>query len=728
MQCLFPYFFVFKRKVMKSFLTAAGRCCEQTKKNADIENTIDGLSLYLFYAIRGIPGQLNSKGFELIQIVMELLSDKKIMNDQHENTFQSVLSSFLQYVAKHLTVETFHTIWEEISKEIQKIVCEKPIDQNYCLVLRTLLNVSESVVSSVRKQCDDTEAMILSNMMGFVLRSECYNSLLHNEKEAVLGLLFSSWKVYGNNTAFSSRLSQYFCSMMGSKDNLAEIMLAETLLPLLPHKIAMQSLAPALLMAAGENSSLNKELALTLLHAVALSPPDNNDSDDIVFEENAKACLIEEECRQLLLDLCLSYERCHDLARLTYITDCLLFLVLNDSDDHLQKDKKALDWVLNEMVGMKDISNCEGKRVAEGVLLESFARIASKFLTSRHNVLKGEVIKLLKEVKRRAETILRENRDSVAILRGVAFLAKTLSIESILLSQDVDGIFDALLLNLRSPNHFIRLHTLVILESFPPKPFIIDHADLDLTDDLDEEPSVSSRTNTKRLGPSASLTGSCHLLKNLLNIESTDISFHNERAFISEINRVEVLARSGKIPVVYAEAAANVLFSTFNMKFSPVWNVSKKALIALADKYEDFASSSLISNIERVMKYEKPGLDTQDKHDREDGRSIMERLFYNRVQWDSSLGEKSALFESVVERSKLQGKISWFQHTDLGTNFKLVFEVAEAVPQLTVKKSRKIVGLFLSFLNEQYFFSAFEGDPDKLELSLNEFTSEVGNR
>jgi hypothetical protein len=77
---------------------------------------------------------------------------------------------------------------------------------------------------------------------------------------------------------------------------------------------------------------------------------------------------------------------------------------------------------------------------------------------------------------------------------------------------------------------------------------VVNHADIDFT----EEPSSS----LSKPG-SFVFSGSCDIISTLLKIESLPIHMENERQLTSYMNRVEVLGRSGSLPVAYAEAAAN---------------------------------------------------------------------------------------------------------------------------------------------------------------------------
>lgn len=62
------------------------------------------------------------------------------------------------------------------------------------------------------------------------------------------------------------------------------------------------------------------------------------------------------------------------------------------------------------------------------------------------------------------------------------------------LSDDPDAEFESLIPNLRDQNHFRRLRALQILASFPKRPYVVDHADLDLTGDLEGCAAIGRRS------------------------------------------------------------------------------------------------------------------------------------------------------------------------------------------------------------------------------------------
>jgi len=210
------------------------------------------------------------------------------------------------------------------------------------------------------------------------------------------------------------------------------------------------------------------------------------------------------------------------------------------------------------------------------------------------------IISILEEMYLSAQKFLRDFATSVWTMRGVSYFHHNNNN-----MVHVDEIFDLLVPNLRQTNHYLRLYTLSILSSSPTKSYVVDHADIDFTQDLDEEPSNVNQSNASMQSNSV-FYGTCDLTSILYRIEKLPLHIDQERKLTSYISRVEVLGRSGKLPVVYAEAAANHMLGILSLKFSPVWPAATKAFAgvvlssssstALAEQLLD----SLISKIESI--------------------------------------------------------------------------------------------------------------------------------
>jgi hypothetical protein len=261
------------------------------------------------------------------------------------------------------------------------------------------------------------------------------------------------------------------------------------------------------------------------------------------------------------------------------------------------------------------------------------------------------------------------------------------------------------------------LHTLEILASFPKRPFVTDHAEIDWTDDLDEEPSVSSEVNARGPGGNNVPTGLCGIIENLLKLETTPINFRNERLVLSCITQVEVLGRTGRLPVVYGEAASNHMLGILYAKFSPIWSAATRALISLASGHEACVWQPLAERIKEITtEGDVREITTELKSD-----PIVTPIDHHRMclAWETSNGSDPGLFRDEVIAAQADGRVSRHLTTDEPTFFGLVWSVLEGAPELTAKKSRVIVPIFLEFLYSQYFVY-HDNDPDARELRLED--------
>ena len=136
-------------------------------------------------------------------------------------------------------------------------------------------------------------------------------------------------------------------------------------------------------------------------------------------------------------------------------------------------------------------------------------------------------------------------------------------------------------------------------------PFVTDYADLDLSGDLDEEPDGMNAEGSTSNGGGGRGTmpysGMCDLIETLLRIEETPVNIDTERNLTSSITRVEIMARTGRLPVMYVEAAVHHMFGILHTKFQPLWQSSIKAIVALASSHRNLAWPCIESQLERVM-------------------------------------------------------------------------------------------------------------------------------
>lgn len=656
-----------------------------------------------------------------------------------------MVSAVLEYTCIHSDMESFSPIWDDLLKNLQMLRknlisnIQQATPERNMMTFENFNAIIRVLIGCIHKRNDENmlqnsshqETAKLTESLCALLEDTFYVCIPYDCQATILDLLSAAWKYYGNENIFSSQLSPLISSTVVNSDSLLAVSkLSNVFLPLVSRPIATQTLAPALLRAAVKQSSDNFEVALILVHAVASLHDEDNDSDDFIFVDNAKQCVSADDDLSPLINMCVAQKNI-DNSLTSFIARCLPFLVISSRSSHRDcYEELSLNWLLfhleqSEQVLNKSFSN--DSCVAYGIYLEAFSVICHDGLTARPSSKHSKVKKMVKKIRHLVESVALIGHHSVFVMKGTASYVKVSRVASLHFTENADNLFEVLVTNLRSPNHYLRMHTLNILDSFPTKPYVVDHGDVDFYDDLDEE-----STNPRSLGSKATqmhiLSGPCPMIKHLLGLECIPISFQNERQFLSELNRVEVLGRSGKIPIEYAEAAANLMFGTFHIKFSSIWSAAKKVLIAIAEKYEEAVWVPLQFYLKEAMKVEDNstnGSTFETETNCISTPEIIRECFTTCTIWESSCGKNAVAFQSRLNYAKCHGQVSYHQRTDSSAVFRLVWEVMASIPQVTSKKSRVVVPLFFAFLNEQYY-TAYSEDSDARELRLNEFTSELG--
>ena len=626
----------------------------------------------------------------------------------------------------------------------------------------------------------------LSDVLEKVLYETVYSQLNRKVQSSALRLLCSLWKAKPDYSSFATRFGQFFPSIVNLRaateqgDSLdPALVFAKDLLPYLPWTVAKRSLIPTILNAAAQRSPTDS--SLVLLHAVATammptvtedegySVDAEADEDALFWSHHAKDCHISAADLEALMKVCLKepvelLKTKEDIARITVVTRCLPFLsslasaVVDDDDErpNAGKDdsvgKRILSWSLSVLTSLG--GNAEGHSrsnainarsttarsetefapsqsfdilVAKALVLESIATICSSCFGDETE--ESATLGALLKAKGHANDLLFSHPGSIWSVKAVAAIVTCLKKTNEQLNDKPDEVFDLLSPNLKGRSHFLRLHSLVILNSFPRLPFVVDHDGLDHTDDLDED--VHSfhleDINGDEAGGSvkSSVSGPCDIMETLLKIEAMPVTLTNERRLTGEIGRVEVLCRTGRIPVAYAEAVSNHMLGLFHVKFAPVWPAAVRAIASVAIAQEICAWPALSQTLQQTMLQETSQTDDKEENSRhtvEEGNAtpllhIMRHLELCTA-WDQSNGTDISLFGKGFD-SEGGGKVPRHKVTDKSILFENAWKVMESVPQLTTRKSKVVVPIFLEFLHHQYYL--FHNDePDARELALQD--------
>jgi hypothetical protein len=418
------------------------------------------------------------------------------------------------------------------------------------------------------------------------------------------------------------------------------------------------------------------------------------------------------------------------VSRLGVAAKCASFLALIPGDRADGKSftplfKKVSKWLLQllELMGktnssVSDTLQSTNFSVVFSLVLESFSRlsIASFDKLEDSSIVKSALVK----ARPAAERHLLSGANSLWAVKSVASFVDALQKMDLLLNENADVIFEALIVNLRSSYHFRRLHTLRILAHYPQRPYVTDHADLDLAGDLDEEPTGSAEQGRGPTADARGPSGTCDIIKTLLAIESSPVRMSKERYLLSLVSRVEVMGRTGKLPVIYAEVAASHMIGLFHVKFGPMWPVAVRSLIALAKGHEDSVWPAVQEKVAELMQSTNDESESELAADSGSGIAFDPQGYLRLcVAWETSSGKDTSLFHGAVTAAKEQGRISRHQSTDDATVLQSVWSVIEGAPDLLMRHSKVMVPIFLRFMISQYYV-AHPNDPDARELRLHE--------
>jgi len=619
------------------------------------------------------------------------------------------------------------------------------------------------------------------NSLQTLLNNDNYSNVGHKLQHQILNYLCSAWRHNPSHPSFALRLGKFFPSIV-SAVNISNddddtsldpaLFLGRHLLPYLPKRVAATYLIPALLGAAATSSSADS--SLVLLQTIATTVwPNNNDANEVDIDDTAVDAMFTLEAaeycpalpakvRSSLFDICVSSSDVEDLARLGYISRCIPFLVClecsgsgegsdEEEEDDCAVDNSHLEEVLNRVFkwyamvlkkldarkskkGKKDHDE-QGSFIVQAFILESFSKSAiecHKRISS--SIVASQMEKTLTKVKTFANTLLYQHPTSLWVVKGVAAVTKALStIEpGSRLNDKSNDTFELLVTNLAQPNHYLRMYTLQILDSYPSRPFITDHAELDLTDDLDEDPSYKPQPtavdeeegglNPVDNSSVSLLSGPCDVISLMKALESIPIALPNERKFTSQLNRIEVYARTGKLPIIYAEAVVCHMLGLLHVKFSPIWPFAVKVIVSLSQAQEGPAWPYIETALKKSMKKsavhdntDSNALDLDDEETSSDHTKAITNHHKLCIAWDASKGKIVDIFQPQDKDRNAQ--VSRHVVSDELTLFENIWLIMQDGPHLTSTKSKIVVPIFFEFLVAQYYVF-HQDEPDSRETDL----------
>ena len=698
---------------------------------------------------------------------------------QNEGGVDTAAKAFVDILDElHRALDTITSVMKEITEEasVGRSVLDCVSGHVIDLMTETI-NFQEGRLFDIQHGATDR----VVNSLQTLLNHEIYSNAGRKLQDQILNYLCSAWRTNPSHSLFALRLGKFFPSIVTlSGDATTEtglnpaLFLGQHLLPYLPKKVAATHLIPALLRAAATPSSQNgagiNDSSLVLLQTISTTVWPNKsidhnanevDIDDAVVDglfafEAAEHCpTLPAKVRSSLFDICMSTDP-KQLARVGYSSKCIPFLVClecsrNDDDGSEGGDEDSIDnsqlellnrlfkWYSSvlksldaRMKGGKEDE--QGLYIAQSLVLESF----SKSVIECHKRLSSSNItslvkNTLTKAKAFANTLLSHHPSSVWVVKGVAAVTKALSTidPDSRLNDQSNETFELLVPNLAQANHFLRLYTLQILDGYPSRPFVTDHADLDLRDDLEEEPSYKDKSTDDDNGGnlnadgSHGLSGSCNIISLMNKLESIPVSLPNERKLTSQLNRIEVYARTGKLPIAYAEAVTCHMLGLLHVKFSPIWPAAVKVIVSLSQVQEGPAwphiekalKQSMMKLLSKAGNMEDIVLAQNDEDNSCDVTKAILQHFEQCIAWETSKGKNIEVFGAQTHERDAQ--VSRHAVTDSLTLFENIWSIMENASHLTSTKSKVVVPIFFEFLSSQ-FYVFHQDEPDSREIDLSD--------
>lgn len=448
--------------------------------------------------------------------------------------------------------------------------------------------------------------------------------------------------------------------------------------------------------------------AVAVVHALSctsLSEPEEIESDQVVFLDQSTECRLPRDAFKTLLsklrdsaDSFCKTDNVTKQSKILLVLQATSFVAALSGDSTLISE--TAQWDVSMLAGLDGL--------AKSRALETCALLCQRC---------DECKKTLNEMESTVADHLQNYPASLWALKAAACFCEARN-GSLLASARqnpllVDEFFEALVPNLSDRSHFRRLYTLQILSRFPKKQYVLDHSDLDLSEDLDEEPMEGVVSQSQPSSKTSCLSGASSLLDSLLALESTPVSVSTERTLSSLISRVAVECRSGRLPIIYADAASHHLVGFMHVPFSPLWKILPKTMAEICGRNKDNVFGAvwrpLINLMTKVPCARKE--ETQ-----EFGVSLYHPLSFSAscAQWED--GASSRLFQNNSATSTHGGRVSRHRCTDDETVLEQLWKVLEERPQLVMDNSKLVVGCMVNFFYYQHFVSS--SDPDAQELKL----------
>lgn len=290
--------------------------------------------------------------------------------------------------------------------------------------------------------------------------------------------------------------------------------------------------------------------------------------------------------------------------------------------------------------------------------------------------------------------------------------ASTFEWNSILSESESNQLLSAIGGAFSTPSQWLRRNLLNIFRHFPVP--VIDPID----SDIKSQPGDTNKDKKPYLVDVASLC---------IEAMSLDISLNNERDFSRIFGSIEVIVRNGRLPILYTRAICGICLGIFHIKFKPFWDAASSVLVAALNAYEkndDDLWSILVDNITTVgsIPIEASGnshhvvspIKNQDPDSSLSQLSEILSLDYGSNPLSISTASSCLFYYNITSLGPSSSKLSLVQpdsRTDTQTVYSSLWNILKRCPNITLKRSKVIIPIFLQFLS-QHYYKYFKDDID----------------
>jgi U3 small nucleolar RNA-associated protein 20 len=726
------------RRVFRALAVAVSREGSSERLQTDVA---DGIARLCLEIVKGVSGRLHSKADAMLKTVLECSCARHGDGSVEEKVLQSVGHQFLYGLCGSLKTPAACTLYQHVVQLLDQHVSDRKDTVSTVSLLRLSIQIA-SYSDGVLVRESESLFEVLATLAG-LFEPTFFETLPSEARAASFDFLCLVWRANPSEKKVTLAVTEILKNAIpvllkdkgGDKFFLG--LLTDKLLPVLSLELSMRRLGSILLHIAAQEA--NRDFTLSLVLALASAREELTETDTAIFLENAVRCDVSAEDVASLLEQCLL-----DLGKVTSdgsqvllstAVQCSVFVGMLACQKSAPKKgllktyKRISSWlqsILEKLSKSPEFAAASDTGVAVSVCfslaLESLARFATvvKGLVGETNAVKDSLVR----VRDKAARHLEANGSSLWAIKSCALYAQQLhEMTGKMVIDDSNKVFDILVSNLSRSSHFLRLHCLEILLLYPDKPFVSDHAELDLTGDLDEEPSTVPhlQESPKR----SSLSGVCRVLHTLLEVEQMIPDFQNERRLNSLLSAIDVQARSGKMPIPYVEATIAQLLGLFHVRFSPLWPAIQSTLVSLIEGCDKYAWPHFQDKLATLTTSSSTSVaqsrDTEKSIAVHDGAA----LFSSYLHWDESSGLEVLLWRRSIAAADDDGRVS--RHlVRRGDDVVLsIWGALEKQPQLLVSHSRQVVPVSLGFLST-FFYRI--GDPDALEMNLHSHVQAVSTR